>query len=138
VTGREPRATDAGSGEVPDRSGGGGVGPHGGTGPGAPGQADGIIEQIGRTFRTPVTPVTPVATVEGFVVASRYGPTTDWMRNVLAARSATLVLDGEMIDVDRPHVRLLTDFRTALNAGSRVATRVFGVRSCLVLPCAGT
>jgi deazaflavin-dependent oxidoreductase (nitroreductase family) len=101
---------------------------------GAPGQAHGVIEHVGRTSgRAYRTPVTPVATAEGFVVAMPYGPTTDWVRNVLAAGTATLVLDGETIPVDRPEVRPLADVRDALSPGSRLAVRLFGVRTCLVL-----
>jgi len=106
---------------------------------GAPGQANGVIEHVGRTSgRTYRTPVTPVATPEGFVVALPYGPTTDWVRNVVAAGSATLVLDGETIPVDRPEVRPLADFRTRLTTGTRLATSIFGVQSCLVLQRAGS
>ncbi|MEQ0559402.1 nitroreductase family deazaflavin-dependent oxidoreductase [Amycolatopsis sp. NEAU-NG30] len=50
----------------------------------------------GREFRTPVN---VFRTPDGFVVALTYGPDADWVKNVLAAGSCTLVVRGKEIRV---------------------------------------
>ena len=45
-----------------------------------------------------------VAIDDGFVIALPYGPNTDWLKNVLASGSATIVNEGNTYDVDRPEV----------------------------------
>ena len=101
---------------------------------GAPGQSHGVIIHVGRTSgRERRTPVTPVPTDDGFVIALPYGPDSDWVRNVLAAGSATLVTDGEQVSVERPEVRPFKQFEGVFPPSSRIGTRIFGVTSCLVL-----
>jgi deazaflavin-dependent oxidoreductase (nitroreductase family) len=46
----------------------------------------------GATYRTPMD---AFPTRTGFVLVVRYGPRSDWVRNVLAAGRATLRVDGE-------------------------------------------
>ena len=43
-------------------------------------------------------------TEDGFAIATVYGPGTDWVRNVLAAGSATIVHRGETYAVDLPEI----------------------------------
>jgi hypothetical protein len=40
------------------------------------------------------TPLDAFPTRDGFVLVCRYGPDSDWVRNVLAAGSASLRIDG--------------------------------------------
>ena len=93
-----------------------------------------IIEHTGRTsgraFRTPVTP-TPTA--DGFVIALPYGPGTDWVKNVLAAGSATLVHEGQTYAVDQPDVVPITAAAADFGSRERRFLRLFGVQECLRL-----
>ena len=51
-----------------------------------------VIEHVGRrSGRTYETPVDIVDTATGMLIALPYGARTDWLRNVLAAGSATVV-----------------------------------------------
>ena len=101
---------------------------------GGPGVRDAVVEHLGRSSgRQYRTPVTPVPTPDGFIVALPYGPDSDWVRNVLAAGSATLVHDGERVPVDRPEVQPIASHLPDLSIASRAAVQLFGVRTCLVL-----
>ncbi|MDO3638445.1 nitroreductase/quinone reductase family protein [Mycolicibacterium arseniciresistens] len=62
----------------------------------------------GRQFSTPVG---ADRVQGGFVIPLAYGTRVDWLRNVLAAGRATLVLDGDTHDVTAPEV---IDAATAL------------------------
>lgn len=101
---------------------------------GAPGGHASVIEHTGRvsgkSFRTPVT---PMATTDGFVIALPYGPDTDWVKNVLAAGSATLVHQGETYDLERPEVVPLEEAALAFGTRERRMLRLFGVQECLRL-----
>jgi len=62
-----------------------------------------LIRHAGRsTGRTYETPVDAMRTATGFLIALPYGTRSDWLRNVLAAGSATVVTRGERVDVDAP------------------------------------
>jgi deazaflavin-dependent oxidoreductase (nitroreductase family) len=93
-----------------------------------------IIEHTGRTtgraFRTPVTP-TP--TTDGFVIALPYGASTDWVKNVLAAGSATLVHEGQTYAVDQPDVVPIAAAGVDFGSQERRILRLFGVQECLRL-----
>ena len=41
---------------------------------------------------------------DSFLIALPYGERTDWLKNVLAAGSATIMADGRTYEVDRPEV----------------------------------
>jgi len=93
-----------------------------------------IIEHTGRTsgraFRTPVT---PMQTANGFVIALPYGAGTDWVKNVLAAGSATLVHEGETYALDQPEVVPITAAAADFGPRERRFLRLFGVQECLRL-----
>jgi len=55
----------------------------------------------GRTYRTPVNAFRRGG---GFTIALTYGPDADWVRNVLAAGSATLVTGGRTLQMSRPRM----------------------------------
>ena len=84
----------------------------------------------GRTFRTPITPM-PMD--DGFLIALPYGPDSDWVLNVLAAGSATVITNGEEVPVDQPEVRPIAEYQTLFPASGRAGMRVFGVTDCLVV-----
>jgi hypothetical protein len=41
---------------------------------------------------------------DSFLIALPYGERTDWLKNVLAAGSATITADGRSYEVDQPEV----------------------------------
>jgi deazaflavin-dependent oxidoreductase (nitroreductase family) len=55
----------------------------------------------GRSYRTPVN---IFRTVDGYVIALTYGPSADWVRNVLAAGEADLIVRRRRVHVTAPRV----------------------------------
>jgi hypothetical protein len=99
---------------------------------GTPGASASIIHHVGRTTgRSHATPVGPFAVGDGFVIALPYGPGADWVRNVLASGSATLVHEGSTINIDRPEVVPVTLVVDELPTSQQRMLRVFGVEECL-------
>jgi hypothetical protein len=82
----------------------------------------------GRIYETPVV---PLAAGDGFVIALPYGPGVNWLRNVLANGSATLVHAGRTYEVDQPEVVPMRAVESFYPASERQTNRVFGVRECL-------
>jgi deazaflavin-dependent oxidoreductase (nitroreductase family) len=99
---------------------------------GTPGAYASVIRHVGRaTGRAYETPVGAVATDDGFVIALPYGPNTDWLKNVLASGSATIVDEGNTYDVDRPEVVPMAAAGRCFSSQDQRAHRVFGVDLCL-------
>ena len=70
---------------------------------GEPGAYAGVIRHVGRTSGTEYeTPIGPFPTKDGFVVALPYSTRPDWLKNVLRAGTATIVVEGETYDVSDP------------------------------------
>jgi len=67
------------------------------------------------------------------VIALPYGAGTDWVKNVLAAGSATLVHEGQTYAVDKPEVVPITALVADFGARERRFLRLFGVQECLHL-----
>jgi len=55
----------------------------------------------GRPYRTPLD-AHPVD--DGYLFIPMYGPRTDWVRNVLAAGTASLRIDGREIELGSPRL----------------------------------
>jgi deazaflavin-dependent oxidoreductase (nitroreductase family) len=55
----------------------------------------------GKTYRTPLD---AHRLPDGYVFIPMYGPRTDWLKNVLVARSARLRIRGEEIELDSPRL----------------------------------
>ena len=101
---------------------------------GRPGAYAGVIRHAGRVSGTAYeTPVGPYPTDDGFVIALPYGSGTDWVKNVLAASSATLVTEGETYAVDRPEIVPLADVVAAVPERERRSLRLFRVEQALRL-----
>ncbi len=99
---------------------------------GTPGASASVIHHVGRTSgRSHATPVGPFAVGEDFVIALPYGPGADWVRNVLASGSATLVHEGSTIPIDRPEVVPVGLVVDDLPPSQQRVLRVFGVEECL-------
>jgi deazaflavin-dependent oxidoreductase (nitroreductase family) len=93
-----------------------------------------VIHHVGRkSGRTYETPVDTIAATTGFLIALPYGTRADWVRNVLAAGSATVTTRGERVDVDRPTIVATADVAGQLPAKTLRTLRLFGVSQCLHL-----
>jgi deazaflavin-dependent oxidoreductase (nitroreductase family) len=72
---------------------------------GAPGGIASVVRHVGRrSGRLYDTPVKAVLTEHGFVIALPYGLNTDWLKNVQASGSATIVHEGDTYQVDSPEI----------------------------------
>lgn len=93
-----------------------------------------VIAHIGRkSGRGYETPVDIIPTATGLLIALPYGTRADWLRNVLAAGSATVKTQGERIDVERPTVVATIDVADLIPRRTLRTLRLFGVNQCLQL-----
>jgi deazaflavin-dependent oxidoreductase (nitroreductase family) len=101
---------------------------------GTAGTQTSVIEHVGRkSGRTYETPVDTIPARTGFLIALPYGTRADWVRNVLASGSATVVTQGDRVDVDRPTVVATADVAGQIPAKTLRTLRLFGVNQCLHL-----
>jgi hypothetical protein len=70
---------------------------------------------------------------DGFVIALPYGPGTDWVRNVMANGSATLVHEGRTVSLSQPEVMPIADVIRDLPSSGQRTLRLFRVNQCLRL-----
>jgi len=64
-----------------------------------------IVTHVGRASgRSYQTPLDAFPTKTGYVLVARYGPESDWVRNILAAETATLRIDGEEHGLNSPRL----------------------------------
>ena len=95
---------------------------------GTPGASASVVRHVGRNSGTAYeTPVVAVATEDGFVIALPYGPNTDWLKNVLASGSATIVHEGNEHAVDQPAVIALAEATPLFSPNDQRAHRLFAV-----------
>jgi deazaflavin-dependent oxidoreductase (nitroreductase family) len=91
-----------------------------------------LIRHVGRRSGRPYeTPITAIPTPTGFLIALPYGVQTDWLRNVLASGSATIVVGGEDVDVTNPAIVATSEVAEFLPGGQLITLRLFGVARCL-------
>jgi deazaflavin-dependent oxidoreductase (nitroreductase family) len=99
---------------------------------GTPGAFASVIRHRGRTSgRTYETPVGAVTTDDGFVIALPYGSHVDWLKNVLASGSATIVNEGHTYRVDQPAIISIEAASAHFPAKDRRGFRFLGVDTCL-------
>ncbi|MCU0268194.1 MAG: nitroreductase family deazaflavin-dependent oxidoreductase [Acidimicrobiales bacterium] len=99
---------------------------------GTPGAYAAVIRHVGRRSGAPYeTPIVPLPTDDGFVIVLPYGTRPDWVRNVVAAGSATLVHEGETIEVVAPEVITVDGAPYDFPASERRNLRLFGNTQCL-------
>lgn len=93
-----------------------------------------VIHHVGRTTGTPYrTPVVALPTKDGFLFALPYGARADWVRNVVAAGSATLDHDGQTTHVARPRLVPAHEANDHLPRTQQQIHRIYGVEDFLVV-----
>ena len=93
-----------------------------------------IIRHTGRkSGRAFETPVGVFATNGEFVIALPYGLNADWLKNVLASGSATIVHEGNTYDADRPEIVPTDAVAAHISATEQRTLKLFGVDKCLRL-----
>lgn len=101
---------------------------------GRPGAYASVVRHVGRTTgRLYQTPVVAEPTRDGFVIALPYGTTANWVKNVLASGSATIVDEGGTYRVDRPEIVPLASMADHFPTKDRRNLDRFRVDQCLRL-----
>jgi deazaflavin-dependent oxidoreductase (nitroreductase family) len=99
---------------------------------GQEGVSTSVVRHVGRTSgREYETPISALPTEDGFVIALPYGRNTDWLRNVLAAGSATVVDQGTTYTVSDPEIVPTSEAEPHLPPDTLRTLRVFRVEECL-------
>jgi len=100
---------------------------------GTPGAYAAIIRHRGRVSgQRYETPVGAFETADAILIALPYGR-SNWARNVLAAGQATLVFEGETIQVDSPELIPMASVETVFEPREQRMHRIFGVTDVLRL-----
>jgi deazaflavin-dependent oxidoreductase (nitroreductase family) len=101
---------------------------------GQPGAWTSVVHHVGRTSGTSYqTPVVAVPTTDRFVIALPYGSSADWVRNVLAAGTASITHEGLTIRVTGPELMPADDANRLFAAKEQRMHRLYGVDDFLVL-----
>ena len=91
-----------------------------------------VIKHVGRTSGRPYeTPVGAIPTDDGFLIALPYGTRADWLKNVLASGSATIVHEGITHRVAQPELVATADAAPELPAKELRTLRLFRVDQCV-------
>lgn len=99
---------------------------------GGPGSGTSVVRHIGRsTGREFETPVAVVTTDDGFAIALPYGANTDWLKNVLAGGTATILSDGATHEVHEPELLPMSAMASTFSPADRRVFRLFNVDQCL-------
>jgi deazaflavin-dependent oxidoreductase (nitroreductase family) len=99
---------------------------------GTPGAYASVIRHRGRTSGRPYeTPVGVVAADDGFLVALVYGSRTNWVQNVLASGSATIVHEGQVYGVDQPELVPMQAVVAKFTGGDQQGFRLLRVDQAL-------
>jgi deazaflavin-dependent oxidoreductase (nitroreductase family) len=93
-----------------------------------------FIEHVGRnTGRSYRTPIDVIESPTGLLIALPYGARADWLRNVQAAGSATVVTQGRRIGVGTPTIVATADVADLIPKRTMRMLRLFGVGQFLHL-----
>jgi hypothetical protein len=99
---------------------------------GTPGTFASVIRHRGRTTgRIYETPVWAAPTEDGFVIAIVYGPRSDWLKNVSADGTATLIRHGDAYLVGRPEIVPMESVRAYFPVTLQRIHRRIRVDQCL-------
>ncbi|MEU4365293.1 nitroreductase family deazaflavin-dependent oxidoreductase [Promicromonospora sp. NPDC023987] len=100
---------------------------------GEPGASAAVIRHVGRRSGAPyATPIGVYPLDDDFLVYLPYGPEVDWLRNILAAGSAELRVEGRTHLV-APRVVEPAEALPHRSTADRRVARLFGVTDFLVL-----
>jgi deazaflavin-dependent oxidoreductase (nitroreductase family) len=100
---------------------------------GEPGSSSAVIRHVGRTSGKPyATPIGALPMDDNFLVYLPYGHGVDWLRNILAAGSAELLVEGRTYLVT-PELVGQAEVLSYLSAADRRVVRLFRVTDFLVL-----
>ncbi|WP_221583476.1 nitroreductase family deazaflavin-dependent oxidoreductase [Microbacterium sp. G2-8] len=101
---------------------------------GQPGSTAQVIRTVGRRSGTPYrTPIGAQRTPSGWIVTLPYGSSPDWLKNLRAAGSAELEVDGEVRLVTNPRLVSRAEVADLLSPGNRIVARIFGADEFLLL-----
>jgi deazaflavin-dependent oxidoreductase (nitroreductase family) len=101
---------------------------------GTPGGIASVVRHVGRTTgRSYETPVQAVVTNDGFAIALPYGPNTDWLKNVVARGSATIVHEGSTYQVDQPELVPISMAASSFTPRDQRTHRLFRVEHALLV-----
>lgn len=93
-----------------------------------------VVMHVGRSSGTVYqTPLDAHPTKAGYVLVVRYGPGSDWVRNILAAGTATLSVDGEERRLDSPRLVAQQEAVDQLAPGFAPDSDFFRAESYLLL-----
>jgi deazaflavin-dependent oxidoreductase (nitroreductase family) len=99
---------------------------------GTPGAYASVIRHRGRTSgKSYETPVGVVADGDGFLIALVYGSRTNWLQNVLASGSATIVHEGQTHEVDQPEIIPMRAVAGRFTGGDQQGFRLLAVDQAL-------
>ena len=99
---------------------------------GKQGSSTSVVCHVGRyTARSYETPVVAAEHDGTVYIALPYGERTDWLKNVLAAGSASVVSSGDRYDIDQPKVIPMGEATAFFGAKEQRLHRRFGVETCL-------
>jgi deazaflavin-dependent oxidoreductase (nitroreductase family) len=99
---------------------------------GTPGAYASVIRHVGRATGQPhETPVRATAIDEGFLIALPYGTRADWLKNVRASGSATIVDEGTTYEVDQPEIIPMAGVSSRFPPLDQRTLSRFGVDQCL-------
>lgn len=101
---------------------------------GQAGSSTAVISHVGRSTGTPYrTPIAVVDRADGFVVVLPYGTSPDWLKNVLAAGSAVVEVEGRTHLTGDPKVVRAADVGTDFSKKDSFLQRLYGIDQFLVL-----
>ena len=87
------------------------------------------LHHIGRTSgRTYATPLVVHRVEGGIVIPLPYGREVDWMKNLMARGSGSVIDHGAAFEVSQPRVVNHLDVEPVLSQRERMSYRLFGVR----------
>lgn len=93
-----------------------------------------VLRHVGRVSGTVYrTPLGPERIPGGYAIFIVYGERTDWLRNVLAAGSAVLEVDGRDVAITNPRVLPVAAVAPLLEKGVRPPPAFFNITQCLVV-----
>jgi deazaflavin-dependent oxidoreductase (nitroreductase family) len=101
---------------------------------GKEGSASSVICHVGRrSGRAYRTPIVAVAHDDSFLIALPYGERTDWLKNVLAKGSATLITGSQAYEADKPEVIPMAEATRYFPPAAQRLHKTFRVESALRL-----